>query len=113
MPTIPTIIDEPTFIKCMSNLDDIVPPVGSYKLRRSQFNAAKEAFESLHREHGCSAVIIAARTQQGKTGTSIIFIDMELKAFPDSIIIYFQNIPDNDAFDQNVTQALYNQAWNR
>ena len=110
MPTIPTIIDEPTFIKCMSNLDDIVPPVGSYKLRRSQFNAAKEAFESLHREHGCSAVIIAARTQQGKTGTSIIFIDMELKAFPDSIIIYFQNIPDNDAFDQNVTQALYNQA---
>ena len=91
-------------------LDEIVHPVGSYELRRSQFNAAREAFESLHREHGCSAVIIVARTQQGKTGTSIGFIDRELKAFPDSIIIYFQNIPDNDAFDQNVTKALYNQA---
>jgi hypothetical protein len=91
-------------------LDDIVYNVGSYQIRCSQFNAAKEAFDSLHMQHGCSAVVIAARTQQGKTGTSIGFIAMELNAFKDRIIIYLQNIPDNDAFDQNVTQALYDQA---
>lgn len=94
----------------INRLDEIVYYVGSVPIHRSQFNAAKEAFEALLTKNGCAAALIAALTQQGKTGSIIALIDMMLRAFPDDIIIFFQNTSDNAAFNQNVTQALYNRA---
>ncbi len=78
---------------------DMPKLIKNYKCFDNQLESAEEAINYFFASNNYSHVVLAAQTQQGKTGTGIATIEKYLTSINNKKVLYLFNHSDNDSAD--------------